>query len=184
MVKKLILTLAAMLLASVVAAEPVINVATGIEFPDSIAGYERVGVNNFETQKPGLGYSYVYRTREGITASVYVFNLQLERVPDNVADPQIEAIRKMAADEVILAAKMRGSSAEKTFSITDRVKTSRGLVNVDFDMFRTHGPTFITFTWIWTARNHIFKIRLTPSPMVDTEHVRDFSDAIVRLSVE
>ncbi|HEY3431576.1 MAG TPA: hypothetical protein VGK09_03405 [Rhodocyclaceae bacterium] len=187
MTKNIFLAVAIFLGASLAVAEPIVNVSTGLSFPDSIAGYERVGVTDFESKKPGVGFSYTYRSAEGVSASIYVFNLQLAQIPSDIDSPLIAAVRKAATDDIAQVAATRGYSLRLPFSATASVKTSKGVTKVTYDMFRI--PAAFggnTFTWIWPARNHIFKIRLTPSASgeLNTELMQEFYQAVVRLSIE
>lgn len=187
MTKNIFLALAIFLMASVVTAEPIVNVGTGVAFPDSIAGYERIGVNDFESKKPGLGFSYVYRSAEGVTASIYVFNLQQAQIPSDIEAPLITAVRKATADDIAQVAAAKGYSAKSTFTTIVPVNTNMGVAKVTFDMFRIPAPFGgNTFTWIWPARNYIFKVRLTPSTSaeINTQLMQQFYQAVVRLSIE
>lgn len=60
--------------------------ATGLIFPDSIAGILRGNVTDFEEKSPGLGVSVAY-DRPGITATVYIYTLGLRSIPNDLSSP-------------------------------------------------------------------------------------------------
>ena len=60
--------------------------ATGLVFPDSVDGIIKGNVKDFEGTSPGLGVSVSY-DRPGITVTVYVYNLRLKSIPDDLSSP-------------------------------------------------------------------------------------------------
>jgi hypothetical protein len=60
--------------------------ATGLIFPDSVAGIVKGNVKDFEGTNPGLGVSVPY-DRPGITVTVYVYNLRLRSIPADLSSP-------------------------------------------------------------------------------------------------
>ncbi len=66
-------------------AEPYRHEATGLVFPDRLAGMEKWRVTDFEKEQPGLGVSIGY-TGPGITLTLYVYNLGLKSIPSDPKD--------------------------------------------------------------------------------------------------
>jgi hypothetical protein len=61
----------------------------GLRLPARIGGAHRIGVEDYETAKPGLGYSASYRL-PGWTIDIYVYDLRLASIPD---DPMSEVVK-------------------------------------------------------------------------------------------
>jgi hypothetical protein len=171
-----------------VLAEPVVHQRTGISFPDEIAGFERIGVKDFEALRPGFGFSYVYRTADGVTASVYVYTAGLPRVPDDLAHPVFAFVREQTVREVLQVAQSRGESARATWEETIKVSSQRGEVPVLSDGFIISAPAGPrnSFVWLWPARGHFIKIRMTSEAAGerDARQIRLFCESMVRRTVE
>jgi len=67
-------------------AEPYRHEATGLVFPDLLAGMEKWRVTDLEKDRPGFGVSIGYNA-PGITLTIYVYNLGMKSIPSDPKDP-------------------------------------------------------------------------------------------------
>jgi hypothetical protein len=80
---------------------------SGLTFPDSVSGFARGPVQDYEKTHPGLGQSVAYE-RGPWRADVYVYDLRRSSIPD---DPHSEAIRQqlLQAKLDVYRAQQRGA---------------------------------------------------------------------------
>lgn len=148
-------------------AQPVVHQATGIAFPDDVAGFTRYRTHDFERTQAGSGYGYEYR-RPGMLATVYIYTFPFPAVPTDVNDPLLVSHFDQTLEGLKLAAKMQGGvMREPLRGTTMPIETDSGSVPVRWSMFILSGPGGAANSrlYIWPAHGHLFKIRMTASPM-------------------
>lgn len=169
------------------AAEPYVHPPTQVVFPDEIAGLPRGTIMDYEAKSPGLGVSVRYQRQFELRADVFVYNFTLPSIPADLQHPLMARLRQNTDREIVAAVQKLGGGTRRGESLTLAVETPGGQVPVFFDSYVAIYPTGVesTFVWLWPARNHFFKIRLTRKPGDhDPKSVRDFYEAIVRLTAE
>lgn len=172
--------------ASLARADPVVHAPTGIAFPDTLAGYARVRVYDYERESPGYGLSYGYNSPDGVAATVYVYTRGLEKIPSDVAHAVFDEERVRVVREITLSARRRGDMTQQTLRETAKLKGAQGEIAVLVDAFSVAGPGGgrATSAWLWGARGHFVMIRMTRRGGNSSE-IRDlepFVEAVARLA--
>src|SRR5262245_60955534 len=143
-------------------AQPVTHAASGLVFPEDIEGFERTGFRDYESQHPGLGFAYSYRAAD-VFATVYVYTAGLS-VPTDIQHPALRKLREQTAREIVEFARSRGETARQTIQRTVSVRSSAGELPILVDGFTIDAPRTgarSTYAWLWIARGHFLKVRLT-----------------------
>lgn len=169
-------------------AEPVTHTASGIVFPENVAGFERTRVHDYESKHPGLGFSYSYRSA-GAFATVYVYTAGLSAVPSDIKHPALRKLREQTAREIVEFARSRGETAKQTIQRTVTARTPTGELPILFDGFTIDAPKTglrSTYGWLWTTRGHFLKVRLTRSreDEADQQFMHAFVEAVAQLAAE
>ncbi len=166
---------------------PVAHQASGIVFPDEIAGFSRERVEDYESKQAGLGFSYAYKTSAGVIGTVYVYTAGLPAVPANIDHPVMGQLREQTIRDIEQVARSRNEVVRPGSKGTIKVNTEAGEVAVLFDSFIVSSPHGArnTFLWLWSARGHFLKIRVTrePTGVLDPKQLREFYETVVRLAV-
>jgi hypothetical protein len=170
-------------------AEPLTHQPTGIVFPDELAGFQRTEASDMESKQRGLGFSYTYRSPDNVVATVYVYTAGVANIPADPAGPIVHQLREHTIKEIFQYAERFGETPRPSMKATVKVKTEKGEVPVLFDGFTVNSPqsgTRSTYLWLWAARGHFLKIRLThpPAATADFKHSIAFHEAVVRLTVD
>jgi len=115
---------------------------------------------------------------------VYVYTAGLSPVPRDTLHPAMQQLRAQTVGEIEQFAESRGERASKTESATLQIETLRGKADVLYDAFVITTPQDArhTWLWLWSARGHVMKIRMTRRPEAepDAAKVREFAEAVVR----
>lgn len=147
-------------------AEPYLHAATGIVFPDRVAGLERHHmVTDYETSTPGLGVSVAYNGPD-IVVTVYLYTMGLSEVPADVNDPVFRGTFRSAADEI---AKLNeyGYYSGLTTLFEGNVPlsnagTGRQVLHGHYRYFKVQdGVDCQSHLYLTNYRNHFFKVRYT-----------------------
>lgn len=115
-----LVALALFLLPAAVIAEPI--TVAGLSFPDSVGGFMRGPVQDYEKTHPGFGQSVAYGQGPW-RADVYVYDLRRSSIPD---DPASDAIRQEfeQAKGDVFKARQRGAwqraELDRTFTLPER----------------------------------------------------------------
>ena len=170
-----------------VAADPYRHDASGFECPDELAGLTRVRVDNYENEHPGLGIACKYRLLGDLFADVYIYTAGLKVVPSDVTHPSMSALRAQTVKEIEEFAQSRGEHVRKLNEAIIQVDTGGGPISVFYNSFvitSTNGAARNTWLWLWTARKHVMKIRMTRPPAGDPDpkYVREFYETVVRMA--
>jgi hypothetical protein len=177
------------LLATSAVADVALHRPSGMLFPETIAGFERTHIEDYESKAPGAGFQYTYRSSGRGVASVYVYTAQIKDMPSDVYHPIFSKIRDEAVQGI--RRQSRGAEMEATQIDESIVKISTGdqvvhIMSNSFIVKQRDKETYKTKLWIWAARNHLFKIRLshTAAAGLDDNNILDFLEGVVRLSVD
>jgi hypothetical protein len=169
-------------------AGPVAHATSGIVFPEVVAGFERTGFHDYESKHPGLGFSCSYRAA-GMFATIYVYTAGLAAVPADIRHPALRKLREQTVREIVEFAHGRGETAKQTIRRTVTARTSMGERLILFDGFTIDAPKGglrSTYVWLWTARGHFVKVRLTRrgGDEVDQQSMHSFVEAVAQLAAE
>ena len=125
-----------------------------------------------------------YRLQDGFFADVYIYTAGMRPVPRETTHPAVQRLHTQTVQEIEQYAASRGEQVRKTEGTTLQIDTGRGAVAVLYDAFVIVSPqgTRETWLWLWSARGHVMKIRMTRLPEVDPNpaKLREFSQAVVR----
>jgi len=165
-------------------AQPFQHKPSGFECADQVAGFMRIAVIDYEAQHPGLGAACKYRLQNDVIADVYVYTAGMSPVPHETLHPTMLQLRAQTVSEIEQFAESRGERARRTESATLQVETRAGKTNVLYDAFVITSPQEArhTWLWLWSARGHVMKIRMTRRPDAEPNaaKVREFAEAVVR----
>ncbi|MBS1170544.1 MAG: hypothetical protein H6R01_1462 [Burkholderiaceae bacterium] len=161
-----------------------VHAASGIAFPEVVGAFKYIGARHFEAQHPGLGSAYGYRSGFGTTATVYVYTAGLKDIPTSVDHPSMSRLREQTKNEIRQHGQSRGALVHQSHDGALPIKLNNGSeVRVLFDRFEFihgNGDNEDNMLWLWTARGHVVKIRMSDNR--STEQSLDFVKAVLALS--
>lgn len=85
------------------AAEPYKNPATGLVFPDAMAGMAKGKVTVFDAAELGVGIGY---NLPGASITVFLYNLGMKEIPADVTSPDFKRQFEQAVGDIFQAGKM------------------------------------------------------------------------------
>lgn len=85
-------------------ATPYKHPETGLVFEETMGGLNKGNFRNFEEKYPGLGVSIGYNA-SGITVTVYIYNLGMESIDDNLESPSFKRHFKEVIRDIFAAEK-------------------------------------------------------------------------------
>ena len=161
----------------------VLHDASGLSFPLRLGELTRVGVDDYESQTPGMGYGYRYQGAGpalGVEAIIYVYNLRVKDIPTDLNSPMLTQIRQLTRREIAQQAESQSLFARQVFGNTLRMQGPNGSIEALFDGFtlgaRAADPNSnqapseseeaaqrfrgYHFAALWTARNHFIKLKI------------------------
>lgn len=171
------------------AADPFRHNASGFECLRDIAGWTFTRVHEYEPAYPGQGVSCTYVAPDApYGAQVYVFNDRVANVPADIGHPLVSQLRDRTLRDIERSAQSHGETARAVDHSIVNIDTPRGRVLAYYDalIITTPTGTRTTWSWLWTARNHFIKVRMTRAGpgTLHPRRAREFFEAVVRLTVE
>ena len=145
--------------------------ATGLEFPDTIAGMMKGNVTDFEKKHPGLGVSIGYNG-PGITVTIYLYNLGLKSISNDVAAPIQQKHFNEAVQEVYWAGKkgyyrsLKELGKGTTFLGSNHVGPKALFASFNYIQ---NGIERLSKLYLTGYENHFLKIRFTYNKVVRTQ---------------
>ncbi len=137
--------------------------ATGLVFPETLAGMARISVHDYEPDSPGLGISVGYQAL-GTAATIYLYTMGRAAIPDGTDAPEVqEHFRQVIGD---IAAHGQAQGYER-FRKTAEGETGFGPPGAEFrartaDMeYALAGEERLTKVDLLGWRNHFLKVRYT-----------------------
>lgn len=178
-----LVALCILLVPGILLADPIVHQPTGIAFPDEIAEFTRGGEVDYESRSPGAGYSYGYNLKPNIAATVYVYSATQCPVPSGTGDA-VARMREQTIGEIRQVWALEGRSVDALSREVMQFKGEKGDVGVFFDLFKIRETEQTTALWLWAARGHFVKVRLTnvAPRQGDDEKAREFVAGLVRLA--
>lgn len=147
-------------------AQPLTHELSGIVLPEDIAGFRRTSHADYESKQPGLGAGYNYNNGKGAVATIYIYTAGQSKIPSEIDSPLVARLREQTMREITEFAKSRGETTvhrgNQLLHLTHRGADIAAL----FDRFVIAGPSGErdTMLWLWAARGHFLKIRVTRLP--------------------
>ena len=145
--------------------------ATGLTFPDSVDGIIKGNVKDFEGTNPGLGVSVSY-DRPGITVTVYVYNLRLKSIPNDLSSPTLKNHFAQVMNDIYQVEKLGYYKSVKktaegiTFLRAD--KTGPQALSASFSYIQS-GTERLSRVYLLGHKQHFFKIRFTYDKAVQAQ---------------
>jgi hypothetical protein len=98
----------------------------GLLFPDTISGFKRGNVTNYETDHPGLGDGVKYSSN-GWSIDVYIYDDGLKNIPDSLSSELVTAQFAQARGDIHSIQQSRSGKVEdgETFQISSPTNTAR-----------------------------------------------------------
>ena len=169
-------------------AQPVTHAPTGITLPEEIAGFKRTNYQDYESKQPGLGVGYNYNNGSGAVATVYIYTAGQSNIPSGVDGPLLSRMREQTVREIVEFAKGRNELPEPLSQRRLMVKTASADIPVLFDAFVITSPAGArdTMAWLWGARGHFVKIRITrlPKGELPQPQMEAFYEFVVRSTAD
>lgn len=186
---RIAIAICALLALTSFAAESFRHAPSGIECPPEIAGFALNGVQEYEAEYPGQGVSCTYIAQTApYGADIFIFNNGLRSVPSDITNPAFVQLRERTLKDIEQSARNHGESSRVADQAVLNVDTARGPVPVYYDALIITSPTAArtTWVWLWPARNHFVKIRMTRPTVgsLSPRRAREFSEAVVKLTTE
>jgi hypothetical protein len=158
-----ILTLTLALAVAPLQAQPLTHQPSGITLPEQIAGFTRTSYQDFEARQAGLGAGYNYNNGKGAVATVYIYTAGQTNIASGADTPSLARLREQTLRDIVEFAKGRNELTEHVSQ--RRLLVKAGAVNtpVLFDalVITSPGGARNTLAWLWAARGHFLKIRMT-----------------------
>jgi hypothetical protein len=152
----------------------------GLSFPEQIQGAPRGETRDFETTKPGLGYSTVY-PHDDWTANVYVYDLGRGAISESLSSPEITEQFNQATGDIVVVGLYRDIVVGPRFIIRDRSGAHRFICGTFTFTHPEAGPARSALC-LTSWRNKLVKIRLTASDPSDVRSLMQaFAGAWMRI---
>lgn len=137
--------------------------ATGLVFPEVLAGMGQISVHDYEPQSPGLGVSVGYQS-PGATATIYLYTEGVAAIPDGVDSPEVKGhFRQVVADIVAYGRSNDHGNMRKTAQGEESFGapgSERQALSADFRYSIGKSSRFSKLDLLgW--RNHFLKVRYT-----------------------
>lgn len=172
-----------------IAAESFRHGPSGFECLPEIAGFTLTTIYDDEKAYPGHGVTCTYVAANAqYGAHIQIFNERLASVPPDITHPAVVQLHDRTLREIERTAQSHNETARVADQAVLSVDTPRGPVSVYYDALIITSPagSRTTWSWLWTARNHFVKIRMTRAGpgSLSPRRARDFFEAVIRQTAE
>jgi hypothetical protein len=133
----------------------------GLVFPEQVQEAVREETTDFESTRPGLGYSAVYSHRDW-TANVYIYDLGRKEIPVGLASREIAEQFNQATRDVFTVGLYRDIVVEPRFTLSDRSGAQRFICGTFVYTHAQIGPAHSALC-LTSWHNKFVKLRLTVS---------------------
>lgn len=148
--------------------------ATGIEFPDKIAGLENVKVTDYEDRYPGLGIGVSYR-HSGIKADIYLYKGRFPQIPQGINSPLITHHFEQVVGDIYNYEKKGAYQSVKKLSEGKISLGHQSALSASFSYFEKDIER-LSYIYLTGYDNHFLKIRFTYYQSVKTDGKASLSD--------
>ena len=145
--------------------------ATGLVFPDSVAGIVKGNVKDFEGTNPGLGVSVPY-DRPGITVTVYIYTFGFKSIPNDLSSPALKNHFAQVMQDIYEVEKrgyykfVKKTAEGITFLRAD--KTGPQALSASFSYVQ-NGVERLSKVYLLGHKQHFLKIRFTYDKSVQAQ---------------
>lgn len=133
----------------------------GIELPKSIGSFLYQDFHDYEKENPGLGRSFAYHTSDGVTATIYVYDLNRRDIENGADGVVVVESARLTAREIEMMAKQQGYAE---LSVSNFRKVSVGAVKMWFSRISfqdENGVERNSLALLTGYKSQIFKVRIT-----------------------
>lgn len=176
--KQLSCCLALTLLAVSAWADPYHHEATGIIFPDVLAGLDKdAEVVDYEARQAGLGISVRYGSPAS-KVDVYLYTMGRDSIPGDLHAPLVKEHFMQASEEIIGVAEQGLYENFKVLSEGELASKEAGVLPVwrAIYLFSRAGQDYRSYLYVATFHNHFLKVRYTILAESADDHDRDADD--------
>lgn len=192
MLRQLFITLTlALLTGSGWANEDFLHAPTKVKLPSVLNEFVRGEPTDFESVQPGQGVGIPYEWPDTYTATLFIYTAGTNASTLSIESPTVAAEREQAIQDLLSRAKSRepmaiSANARKSFSLTWQAPTSPAKTPVLWDQFIVYvgGRATNDTLFMWVARGHLWKLRLTRVPGKSTPNIIPFVTSLVQRSVD
>lgn len=153
------------------AADDYVHPPTKVTLPATIGEFVRGDVTDFESEQPGQGVGVLYEWPEAYRATLFIYTAGLQGLEMDLKSPAVISERDLSVRGVLAQAQSREPRAlsalsRKAFSATMQAPTTPEKTPVYWDQFIVYpgGQATNDSLFIWVAKGHIWKARLTRLP--------------------
>ncbi len=139
--------------------EPYLHRATGIVFPDKIAGLENVEVTDYEAKHPGLGIGISYRKPE-IKADIYLYKGGLSHIPEGINSSLITQHFEQVVGDIYTYEKKGMYHSVKKLSEGEISLGNQPALSSSFSYFQADIER-VSYIYLTGYDKHFLKIRFT-----------------------
>jgi hypothetical protein len=134
----------------------------GVTFPAEIVGATSTNVVDYEKDHPGYGYSVGYRRGDQIV-TVYIYDMKISPIPDDVRGRVVRAELEEARKEVLSVRRDEGRSIEHTrdHTIEDAQGRTRFVCSVFVFSRRDRPGAFDSTLCLGVVNGKFFKFRIS-----------------------
>lgn len=160
--------------------EPYLHRATGIVFPDKIAGFENTKVTDYEAMQPGLGIGISYRQPK-IRADIYLYKGGLSRIPEGINSSLITQHFQQCVNDIHNG----GYSSVKKLSAGEISLGNQPALSASFS-YSENDIEEVSYLYLTGYDNHFLKIRFTYFKSAETSgkaSLAEFLEKIGKLLV-
>lgn len=137
--------------------------ATGLVFPETLAGMGRISVHDYEPDSPGMGVSVGYKG-PGMTATIYLYAAGMDAIPDGIDSPEVKEHFRQVVEEIVAYGRSnkqedmrKTAEGEASFGTPG---AERRALSADF-RFSLDGASRRSKVDLLGWQNHFLKVRYT-----------------------
>lgn len=171
-----------LLAASIVAAEPYKNPATGLVFPDTMAGMTKSKVTVFDAPELGVGVGY---NMPGASMTVFIYNPGMKEISADVSSPAFKGQFDQAVRDIFQAGKMDVMQNIKELPgngvTTMPGRSGRKALSASFS-FRMQGKDMNSKLYLSQYKNNWVKLRYSYDAAMGNKGEEIFQNFLTDLS--
>lgn len=191
MLRHLFFTALALFAGSCFASDDYVHKPTKVKLPARINEFVRGEPKDFDSVQPGQGVGVPYEWPGTYTSTLFIYTVGASSsTPLSIESAAVAAERDHAVEDLLAVARSRApiatsANARKSFSLTWQAPTSPDKTPVLWDQFIVYidGRATNDTLFIWVAKGHIWKARLTRVPGTPAPSIVPFVTSLVQLSI-
>ena len=157
----------------------------GLAIPERVGGLVRGQPVDYETKAPGLGYSVRFSGPPGQVVDVYLYDLGLKAIPDDIESGIVKGQLASAKGDIVELGR-RGAYGNVTeldeFSVADGGKTGFRCASFSYLRGERKDVDVSSYVCLTSWRNKFVKIRMTAvKGQLSRSDLTDFVKAWIKL---